>query len=221
VFREPPSRRRRVAVLGRGLALNLRFPSASAKCDTDDKPGRGVLAPASIACVAVLTASLFLITPPAGTAQPTTPRPKPLTLYSVAEQEQFMNNADGRQRGEGSNPFGTFSDLAPPTTPERNGPYPGDAADYSFNLYSNPALTKRVGSAVIFCDYNFRKNAFCDETFHLNHGGSLVAAGEFNFDADSFALAITGGIGSYSGVRGEVKTTPSSMHAERLSFMLT
>ena len=132
-----------------------------------------------------------------------------------------MNNADGRQRGKGPNPFGTYTDLAPGTTPESKGPFPGDAADYSFNLYSNADLKTRVGTAIIVCQYNFARNAFCDESFQMTDGDTLLAAGAFNFDASVFTLAITGGFGKYNRVKGEVTTTPSVHHAEKLSFELT
>lgn len=143
-----------------------------------------------------------------------------LTLYSVAEQEQYVNNSDSRILGVGNNPFGNFKDVAPITTKNSHGPFPGDEAVFSFNLYSNTSLTKRVGTAVFTCQYNFSKNAFCDASFRLTSGGTLIAGGGFNFNATQFTLAVTGGYGRYVGKTGVMEETPSANHAQRLVFTL-
>jgi hypothetical protein len=143
-----------------------------------------------------------------------------LTLYSITEQEQFVNNQDDRARGEGHNPFGAYSDVSPAVTKPKGGPFPGDEALFSFNVYRSADLKTRAGSAVFTCQYNFGKNAFCDVSFQLVNGGTLIAEGAFNFDAARFTLAITGGYGRYSDVTGEVVATPSAHHAQRLNFQL-
>jgi hypothetical protein len=143
-----------------------------------------------------------------------------LTLYSVTEQEQFVNNQDDRARGEGHNPFGAYSDVSPAVTKPKGGPFPGDEALFSFNVYRNADLKTRAGSAIFTCQYNFGKNAFCDVSFQLIDRGTLIAEGAFNFDAARFTLAITGGYGGYSDVTGEVVATPSAHHAQQLNFQL-
>ena len=142
-----------------------------------------------------------------------------LTLYSVAEQEQFMNNSGGRLAGVGKNPFGNFSDVTP-TSKNAVGPFPGDEALFSFNLYATTALRPRVGSAVFTCQYNFDKNAFCDASFRLNNGSTLIAEGAFNFNTSKFTLAVTGGYGAFANRMGVLEETPSSSHVQRLSFQL-
>jgi hypothetical protein len=143
-----------------------------------------------------------------------------LVLYSAAEQEQYVNNSDSRILGVGNNPFGNFKDVAPVTTKNSHGPFPGDEAVFSFNLYTNASLTRRAGTAVFTCQYNFNKNAFCDASFRLTAGGTLIAAGGFNFNATSFTLAVTGGYGRYVGKTGVMEETPSASHAQRLVFTL-
>ena len=147
-------------------------------------------------------------------------RPHRLVLYSVAEQEQYINNADDLSRGLGHNPFGNYTDQAPLANKSQAGPFPGDEALYSFNLYTNATRGKRAGIAVFTCQYNFDRNAFCDVSFQLNDGGTLLASGAFNFAASRFSLAVTGGYGKYVGVRGSVLETPSSNHTQKLSFLL-
>jgi hypothetical protein len=143
-----------------------------------------------------------------------------LTVYSVAKQEQFINNADARTRGVGKNPFGNFKDLAPVTGKNTNGPFAGDDAMFSFNLYSSASLSKKIGTAILMCYYNLNKNAFCDASYHLASGGTLIASGAFSFTASQFTLAVTGGYGPYSGLAGTVAETPSANHAQRLVFSL-
>ncbi len=147
-------------------------------------------------------------------------RPEKLILYSVAEQEQFINNADDRTRGGGNNPFGNNKDVTPTSNKATNGPFPGDEAIFSFNLYTSSNLRTRAGSAIFTCQYNYDKNAFCDAAFHLNNGGTLVGAGAFNFNAAEFTFAVTGSYGTYADKTGTLEETPSAHHAERLVFVL-
>jgi hypothetical protein len=146
--------------------------------------------------------------------------PRRLLLYSVAEQEQFINHQDDRIRGAGKNPFGNFSDVLP-ATKVGSGPYPGDDALFSFNLYTDPSLRTSAGSAVFSCQYNFDANAFCTAYFHLADGGTLVANGAFNFRANAFTLEVIGGSGAYIGAGGVLDERAGAHHTQRLSFALS
>jgi hypothetical protein len=145
-------------------------------------------------------------------------RGRDFTVYSRAEQEQYINNQDDRTRGKGNNPFGNFRDTSGSQTKSPNGPFPGDMAVFSFNLYSDAALTRRVGTATFNCQYNFDKNAFCDAIFRLPAGRTLVAEGSFAFTAPKFTLAVTGGYGGPGPAKGTVSEGPSPHHAQRLDF---
>ena len=90
---------------------------------------------------------------------------------------------------------------------EKQGPFPGDEALFSFNVFKTGSLQTTIGSAVFTCQYYFDKNAFCDVSFQMN-GGTLIGAGTLNFNATTFALAITGGYGKYSGFTGDVAADP-------------
>ncbi len=142
------------------------------------------------------------------------------TLYSRAEDEQYINNQDDRARGKGNNPFGNYRDTSPAQQKSPNGPFPGDEAIFSFNLYSNPSLKTRDGIAVLTCTYDVNKNALCDEVFRLKTGKTLLAEGSFAFDAKTFTLVVTGGYDGYPGNKGTVTESPSTNHAERLGFKL-
>src|SRR5580704_2575250 len=96
-----------------------------------------------------------------------------VSLYTRAEQGQFVDKSDDRTRGEGKNPFGNFSDTYSTSQSEAKGPFPGDETTFTLNVYRDPALGIRVGTGNFFCQYSFAKNAFCDATFQLS-GGSLI-----------------------------------------------
>jgi hypothetical protein len=181
---------------------------------TDTRRALLLLTPAIFTAVALFAIG---VAPVSTAAQGAAQR---MTLYSITEQEQFVNNEDDRARGEGHNPFGTYSDVSAAVTKPKAGPFPGDEALFSFNVYKRPDLTIRAGTAVFICQYNFGKNAFCDVSFRLGDGGTLIAEGAFNFDASSFTLAITGGDGKYTDATGELEASPSANHAQRLSFQL-
>src|SRR5262249_6196585 len=147
-------------------------------------------------------------------------KPKTLVLYSLAEQEQYINNSDSVARGVGSNPFGNYTDQTPFANRSRTGPFPGDEALYSFNLYTGPSLSRRAGAALCTCQYNFNHQAFCDASFELGSRGTLLASGAFDFSASRFSLAVTTGEGAYQRARGSVLVTPSRNHAQKLVFRL-
>jgi len=142
------------------------------------------------------------------------------TIYSVATQEQFLSMSDDRARGKGNTPFGNFKDTSVPTKESGVGPYAGDIAMFSFDLYTTAALTTKAGSGVFTCQYNFNQNAFCDVTYQLK-GGTLLCAGAFNFNAKSFTLTIKGGTGVYRSKKGDIDALPAVNHAQRLNFVFS
>ena len=148
------------------------------------------------------------------------PTKRTLIIFSVAEQEQFTNHQDDRIRGGSKNPFGNFNDVTA-STKTGAGPFPGDQAVFSFNLYADPLLRRRVGTASFTCQYNFAKNAFCDASFQLPRSSTLIANGSFNFESSRFTLAVIGGAGTYLSASGVLTETPTSNHAQRLVFDLT
>jgi hypothetical protein len=143
--------------------------------------------------------------------------PPTLTLYSVAEQEQFVNNEDDRARGSGNNPFGNFKDKSGVAEQQGHGPFAGDESVFSFNLYGRKTLKPKIGTAIFTCLYYFNKNAFCEASYTLD-GGTVFAQGAFNFNATSFTLAVSGGLGKFAGATGEVATSPSANHSQHVSF---
>ena len=68
-----------------------------------------------------------------------------LTIYSVATQEAFLSMSDDRARGKGNTPFGNFKDTTTPTKQSGVGPYVGDIAMFSFDLYTSAKLTTKAG----------------------------------------------------------------------------
>jgi hypothetical protein len=143
-----------------------------------------------------------------------------LTQYSTPAHETFVGNIDDETRGAVSNPFGTHTKGAASTKEQNNGPFPGDEVLFSFSLYRTAKLAASTGSAVYTCWYAFDKDAFCDVLVQPKTGGALLAAGTLNFDAKTFALAVTGGTGPYRGVAGDLVVTPSGKHAQRLAIDL-
>jgi hypothetical protein len=142
-----------------------------------------------------------------------------LTLYSVAKREQFINNADDAARGAEDNPSGISSDIPSLRGKANRDPTAGDEVLFSFNVYTTANLKTKAGTAIFTCQYNFNTDALCDAAFKLN-GGTLIAEGAFSFNAMRFTLVITGGYGRYDNAIGAVDETPSSNHAQELSFRL-
>jgi hypothetical protein len=143
-----------------------------------------------------------------------------VTLYSVANGEQFLRYSDDRQRGYGNNPFGNFKDTHATINRHKNGALPGDIDQFEFNVYKGADLKQRIGTAKITCQYNFNLHAFCDATYQLQNG-TLVGAGPIDFNTPGFAIAITGGTGAYQGLRGELDSTPAAHRAQRLRITLS
>lgn len=173
------------------------------------RAGRTVPLFAACAAAAAVTAS-------AGSAGSSAGRG--FTFYSVATAEQFVNNADDRLRGKGRNPFGNFHDNSA-TTKQAKGPFPGDEALFVFDVYADGRLANRIGSATYACAVEFQKDVYCDVQYDLPRG-RLVGAGTFNFAANGFTIAITGGTGAYAGRSGRLVATPAPRSAQRLAFAL-
>lgn len=155
------------------------------------------------------------------TGSSTVTKPSPLKLYSVANQVQYINNADDEARGEINNPFGTSTNkLRPKLSWKGNGPFPGDVAVYSFTLYSDSALKKRDGTAVYICYFNYNKRAFCDTDVTLGaDGGTIVASGPVNFLASSYSVVVTGGTLKHDGSRGQLFEKPlAKRNAEQITI---
>ena len=144
-----------------------------------------------------------------------------LSVYAVPLNEVYINNTDSLSLGVANNPFGKPTGSAASAASEStDGPFLGDVGLYSFAIYADRGLTRRIGSALYTCQNYFDRNGFCDTSYQLT-GGTLIGAGIFNFAAHSFALAITGGQGTYASVSGDVEASASGPQSQRLSFTLT
>jgi hypothetical protein len=173
---------------------------------------------ATLIALAASAAGAALFMTGVASAAKATPGEKTLTIYSVATQAQFINHADDRARGEGSNPF--EADTSKLVDNEKGkGPFPGDDSLYSFNLYKNVGLTDKIGTAVYTCHYNFTKNALCVATYDVN-GSTLLATGPVLFTSKSFTLAITGGTNKFFNANGEVAMSTVTKSKQRLAFLL-
>jgi len=144
-----------------------------------------------------------------------------LTLYSAVKKVQFVDNADDEARGYADNPFGFRNKSAAAAENEdKNGPFAGDLAFFSFTVYSDAARHKPVGVAAFTCQYYFDRNAFCDATYELKRG-NLTAGGASVFDANNFTLAVTGGTGAYVNSVGEIDITEKSAgNSQQLHFVI-
>jgi len=168
----------------------------------------------------VVAAALLAMPALAGSAGATTSA-RSLTVYALATRAQFTNHADDRQRGLSSNPFNVDTKKLPPILKSEKGKggHAGDRAIYGFKLYSDPAMKKRIGSAVYTCTFNFGNVALCQADFQLN-GGAMYASGPADFNSTALTLAVSGGTGPYLGLRGQVSSAPHASNAHRLTFLL-
>ena len=155
------------------------------------------------------------LSPATASAQPA----QTLSLAAVPTSEQFLNHADDRQRGRGNNPFGNFIAPTATTKEQTDGPFPGDQALFEFNIYPGNDLKKLAGSAVFTCNYGFKKQGFCNGIYQLS-GGTLVASGPIDFNANDFSLVVTGGTGKYRSVAGEVVAKPMARGSQPLAIAL-
>jgi hypothetical protein len=163
--------------------------------------------PARVTLLAAVGAAALLLVgaPSRASGVSTTVGTKQLTLYSVATQKEFVNNADDRSRGQGKNPFGNYSGstVTPPANEKLFGPFAGDEGEFAYKLYSDSSKKKSAGTAIVVCQYNLNKDAFCDAAFQLS-GGTLIAKGPLNFNATRFTAAILGGTDAYKGMIGTI-----------------
>jgi hypothetical protein len=146
-----------------------------------------------------------------------------VTVYAVPTTVQFMNHADDRLRGMSTNPFKLKSDaviIGVNGKEKGNGPFAGDDILYAFKLFTDVRRSKKVGTAMFTCYYQFQKVATCDAYFDLA-GGTLLASGQVRFGASHFALGVTGGTHSFFGALGEVGSSPATGNAQRFDLRLT
>jgi hypothetical protein len=175
-----------------------------------------LLAAACAAIAAALPAS-------AGAAKAT----QKLVIYSTITRAEFLNNADDRRRSIINNPFTTNTAKLMKVmqgNEKQNGPLPGDAILYSYNLYSDAAVKKQNGTAVFTCAYSFNKEGICQGYFELN-GGTLLASGPVvfsTFEHGAFQLPVRGGTDTYLGARGglTIGAANKTTSARKLSFDL-
>jgi hypothetical protein len=132
------------------------------------------------------------------------------TFYAALTNKQYVNNGEDRARGEGNNPFGNYAGVSlsiPVNADERiSGPFPGDFAAYQYALFSDATHKTSAGNAIFICQYGFDQNAICDTALDVQ-GGVIIGKGGLNFDAKGFALAVTGGTGSFLAAKGEILAT--------------
>ena len=134
-----------------------------------------------------------------------------LVFYATPTRVQFINHADDRERGLRLNPFN--ADILPPPPKANTGKKGGRAGDnalFAFKLYTDPSLTRLVGTAIYTCTFNFAHEAICEADFQLK-GGSMIAMGPAQLDSSfsRLVLPVTGGTGRYVGAHGQLTSTPS------------
>ncbi len=160
-----------------------------------------------VALAALVTAAAAAAVP---TARATTDG-RSLFFYAKPTRAQFINRADDRARGLKANPFN--ADIVPPP-PKANagkkGGRAGDNALFAFTLYSGPQLTRRVGTAIYSCTFNFAHEAICEGDFEFAHG-SMIAMGpaQLGSNFSKIVLPVTGGTGRYLGAHGQMTSVPS------------
>ena len=165
----------------------------------------------------MIAAALFA----AGAAQPAGSHV--VTVYTVASGVSFINTADDRARGAANNPFTPpLQRLRPKIDEVGVGPFPGDVAVYTFNVFADAKLKQRGGTASYTCYFNYTRHALCMAYYNLTHrSGTILAAGPVNFDATSFTLVVTGGTNAYLGARGQVSAVPAQHNAQRIDLALS
>ncbi len=145
-----------------------------------------------------------------------------LTLYTVANGAQYLNNGDDRGRGIDNNPFDAAQlKLRPTGSAAGDGPFPGDVGVFTLSLYSDANLQKSIGSGAYTCYYNYAKRALCEAYYEFTgKSGMLVASGIVDFNNTArFKLIVTGGTNTYRDAHGELAAAPVG-RAERVDFLL-
>jgi hypothetical protein len=149
-------------------------------------------------------------------------RARTLVFYAKVQQQQFINHADDRARGNAINPFNADTKLPPPqgANTGKKGARAGDNALFSFKLFTDPGLTKSIGTATYSCTFNFAQQATCNVNIELTNG-SMIASGPADLESGQFALALIGGTDHYLGARGQLTSTPTGRkNTTRLNLLL-
>ena len=157
---------------------------------------------------------------PAGT--PVSAR-RSFTVYSVATGLQYINSADDSARGRVNNPLGSATNALAPrgASGGGDGPFAGDIAVYSVNLYTDTTLKRHAGSGVYTCYFNYDQHALCQAYYKPSAGGTLVASGPVDFRKSGFTIVITGGTNAYLGARGEVNVgAATKKNMQKVDFEL-
>jgi len=143
-----------------------------------------------------------------------------LTVFTVASGAQFINTADDRARGAKNNPFDEATNKLRPKVHETgNGPFPGDVAVFTFDLYTSEALGKKAGTAAYTCYFNYARHALCQGYYQLGRS-TVTAAGPVDFNKSGFMMIVTGGTEKYLAVRGQLTSSQASNNAQRVDFKL-
>jgi hypothetical protein len=173
---------------------------------------------AVVSCLAVVACAVSAlgVAGSAGASKPTKTR---LVIYSLAAREEFNDHSDDRARGGANNPFGNFNGSQSATREAGAGPFAGDRAIFVFNLYSDPALKRSIGTATFACEYGFSKQGMCKAVYELKEG-TLLGVGLVNFNSPTFDIAVSGGSGKYLDALGDLHATPSLKKANKLVFVL-
>jgi hypothetical protein len=172
-----------------------------------------------VGCAAALTTAL-LCAGAASAGATTSSARAGITVFTVATGVSFINTADDRARGAKNNPFDAATNRLRPKVKETgNGPFPGDVAVFSFDVFPSPTLRRSIGSASYTCYFNYAKHALCKAYYELDRG-TLTAAGPVDFNKTGFRMVVTGGTKSYLGIRGQVSSVQAKENAQRVSFEL-
>jgi hypothetical protein len=159
-----------------------------------------------------IAAALVSVTAAATIAVPIAPaatQGRSFVVYASPTRAQFVNHSDDRKRGKITNPFDSNVLPTPPSAnSSKKGTRAGDTALFSFKLYSDLKLTRRVGDAVYSCTFNFAQEAVCEANFSLK-GGTMIAMGPASFESSTIVLAVTGGTGRYTGAHGQLSSRAS------------
>jgi hypothetical protein len=140
-----------------------------------------------------------------------------MTVFSVAQKQVYINNADDRERGVGKNPFSESGAVRSPKSTKL--PAAGDNILSVSNLYSSADKKGKLGQTTETCDFNFNANASCNLTIRVA-GGNLIAEGAIHFNSKDFVLAVVGGTGAYKGAGGELTVSPAGKSAQKLAISL-
>jgi hypothetical protein len=178
---------------------------------------RGRRAAFLVAVVGLVFASVSIAG--AGVTATRVSAPRVLTVYSVATGLQYINTEDDRARGHVNNPLDKAANALTPKSAGGEGPFAGDVAVYSVNLFKDATLKSPAGSGVYTCYFNYDQHALCKAYYKLKAGSTLVASGPISFKSSGFTIVLTGGTNAYLGVRGEVKVAAAKKkNTQRVDF---